>query len=99
MSDRLVLVGATVALNSVQVPVNAKSGRPTLPTQAISPVSLQASERNGLCAALHRRFITVRCGLVRRHDCAVHLSRRSIKTSAIALVKGRIGSRHVGVSV
>ncbi len=53
-------------------------------------------ERNGLRAALHRRFIAVRCGLVRRHDCAVHLGWRSIGTAAIALVRDVL---HVSVSL
>lgn len=44
-------------------------------------------ERDGLCTSLHRRFIAVCCGLVRRHDCAVHVSRRSTGTARIALVK------------
>ncbi len=47
-------------------------------------------KRDGLCAALHRRFIAVRRCLVRRHNSAMHLSRCSIGTAAIALVKARV---------
>src|SRR5258706_16193307 len=61
--------------------------------------SLYRSPLAILCASLHERFIALRCGLVRRHDCAMHLSRCSIGTAAVALVESRVGRRHVSVSV
>src|SRR6266576_6732138 len=47
-------------------------------------------KRDGLRASLHRRFIAVRCGLVRRHDCALHVGRRSIRAAVVEVVTFRV---------
>ncbi len=55
-------------------------------------VACRRRERDGLCASLHGRFIAICGGLVRRHDCAVHVSRRSIGTAIAAVVMGLIAA-------
>ncbi len=56
-------------------------------------------KRDGLRIPLHRRFVAVRCGLVRRHDCALHLGGGDAWAAFVALVAGSIENVHVGVSV
>ena len=50
-------------------------------------------QRNGLRLSLHRRFIAVCRGVVRRNDCAVHLGRGIPGTSALALVIALLSRR------